>query len=345
MFSIPSWFSMSMMRRTSPLGSRGQVSARPAYSAIEIVTFLIGISVLPRHSGTVVHRNPTMALLAERILRSPSAVLVAGGERAFRSRLLNELAGDPRNSPRNGRRHRRSWPSVSRTSGRGDAPPADPRRLGGRARRTALHSRRGAVPASSSSRLSARARRLLRRRRPRGGPATDARHERVRASDGIRRDLRHHDGPLARRPGRASTRARRARGIDVLEMDEEKGPALDRATARTHLWNEFLERASEVALPLEGLPFWGTSSPTASNAFPGRQIAFLGAHARLLASGKSFHSRTEFFEPACIPWLPGSRALFSCAMRGAIPAGSSRRIRQSSRGPALPVARTRALPI
>ena len=35
-----------------------------------------------------------------------------------------------------------------------------------------------------------------------------------------------------------------ARGIDVLEMDEEKGPALDRATARTHLWNEFLERAS-----------------------------------------------------------------------------------------------------
>ena len=35
-----------------------------------------------------------MAPFAESILRSPSAVLVAGGERAFRARLLSELVAD-----------------------------------------------------------------------------------------------------------------------------------------------------------------------------------------------------------------------------------------------------------
>jgi len=35
-----------------------------------------------------------MAPFAERILRSPSAMLVAGGERVFRARLLSELVAD-----------------------------------------------------------------------------------------------------------------------------------------------------------------------------------------------------------------------------------------------------------
>jgi ribonuclease BN (tRNA processing enzyme) len=228
-----------------------------------------------------------MALLAERILRSPSAVLVAGGERAFRSRLLNELAGDleklasetvvvtadlglpflgPPGAVTRLRRTHGDW-AVERVEPLCTLDAA-------RFRLPLLLACRRALDGSSGAAVLVEAPRLTRG---------------MSASELLMGFAETFDTTTVLSLGGLGELRRElaARGIDVLEMDEEKGPALDRATARTHLWNEFLERASEVALPLEGLPLLGAPPPpTASNAFPGRQIAFLGAHAETLGFGE-----------------------------------------------------------
>lgn len=78
-----------------------------------------------------------------------------------------------------------------------------------------------------------------------------------------------------------------ALGTDILEIPEEKGPPLDRARERTGLWDQFLETASDVTLPLEGLPLLGAPPPRlASEAYPGRQIGLLGSRGEALGFGE-----------------------------------------------------------
>ena len=224
---------------------------------------------------------------AERLLRYPSAVLVAGGERAFRSRLLNELAGDleklgsetvvvtadlglpflgPPGAVTRLRRTHGDW-AVERVEPLCTLDAA-------RFRLPLLLACRRALEGSSGAAVLVEAPRLTRGMSASElllGFAETFDTKTVLSLGGLG-ELGHE---LA------------ARGVDVLEMDEEKGPALDRATARSHLWDEFLERASEVAFPLEGLPLLGAPPPpTASNAFPGRQIALFGAHAETLGFGE-----------------------------------------------------------
>ncbi len=76
-------------------------------------------------------------------------------------------------------------------------------------------------------------------------------------------------------------------GVEVVELEQEKGAALDRASARTRLWNEFLETASEVAVPLESVPLLGAPPPSSAwSAFPGRQIGLLGSKGETLGFGE-----------------------------------------------------------
>jgi ribonuclease BN (tRNA processing enzyme) len=76
-------------------------------------------------------------------------------------------------------------------------------------------------------------------------------------------------------------------GVEILEVPEEKGPRLDRERERTRLWDEFLQAASEVTLSFDRLPLLGAPPPrSASTAFPGRQIAIQGANGEALGFGE-----------------------------------------------------------
>ncbi|MGH9320947.1 MAG: MBL fold metallo-hydrolase [Vicinamibacteria bacterium] len=78
-----------------------------------------------------------------------------------------------------------------------------------------------------------------------------------------------------------------ARGVEVFEMPAEKGPSVVRATARTELWNEFLEDSNQVALSLDALPVTGAPPPrSASDAWSGRQVALTGSRGETLAFGE-----------------------------------------------------------
>ncbi len=247
-----------------------------------------------------------MAPLAERILRSPSAVLFAGGERAFRSRLVNELAGDL---------EKLGSETVVVTADPGLpflGPPGAVTRLrwtegdwaverieplctldAARFRLPLLLACRRALEGSSGGVVLVEAPRLTR-----GMSASELLMGFAETFDiqtvlslGGLGELRHE---LA------------ARGVEVLEMDDEKGPALDRATARTHLWNEFLENSSEVAVPLEGLPILGAPPPSAAaDAFSGRQVAFLGAHAETLGFGEILSLENGALRARIRSWASG----------------------------------------
>jgi ribonuclease BN (tRNA processing enzyme) len=97
-----------------------------------------------------------------------------------------------------------------------------------------------------------------------------------------------------------------ALGVDVLELADEKGPALDRESARTRLWDEFLENAAEIALPLEGLrplAFLGAPPPrSAPSAFPGRQVALLGERGEALGFGEILALENGFLRACVRTW-------------------------------------------
>jgi ribonuclease BN (tRNA processing enzyme) len=93
-----------------------------------------------------------------------------------------------------------------------------------------------------------------------------------------------------------------ALGVEVLEITEEREAVLDRASARTHLWNEFLEGASEVTFPLADLPLLGAPPPRfASNAFPGRQMALLGSRGETLGFGEILSLENEILRARVHP--------------------------------------------
>jgi ribonuclease BN (tRNA processing enzyme) len=77
-------------------------------------------------------------------------------------------------------------------------------------------------------------------------------------------------------------------GIEVLEVTREKESAVvDRATARTRLWEQFLESAAEITLPFSELALVGAPPPRAAlAAFAGRQIALLGERGETLGFGE-----------------------------------------------------------
>jgi len=228
-----------------------------------------------------------MAPLAERILPSPSAVLVAGGERDLRARLLSELATDferlgsetivvtadiglpflgPPGAVTRLRRRNGDW-AVERIEPLCTLDAA-------RFRLPLLLASRRALEGSSGAPVLVEVPRLTR-----GMSASELLTGFVETLDtktvlslGGLGELREELAAL---------------GVEVLEIDEEKGRALDRASARTHLWNQFLEGAAEVTLPIKGLPLLGAPPPrVASSAFPGRQIALLGSCGEALGFGE-----------------------------------------------------------
>jgi ribonuclease BN (tRNA processing enzyme) len=79
-----------------------------------------------------------------------------------------------------------------------------------------------------------------------------------------------------------------ALGIDVLEVTGEKdSAAVDRGRDRTRLWEKFLESASVITLPFSGLPLVGAPPPRAAlAAFLGRQIGVLGEGGQALGFGE-----------------------------------------------------------
>jgi len=228
-----------------------------------------------------------MASLAERILQSHSAVLVAGGGRAQRSRLLNEIAGEL---------ERLGSETVVVTADLG-LPFLGPPGAATRLRRTegdwALER---IEPLCTLDAARFRLPLLLACRRvlddsPRGPVLLEVPGltRGMSASELLMGFAETFDTKTVLSLGGLGGLRHElaARGVDVLDMDEEPGTPLDRATARTRLWDEFLERASEIEVPLEGLPLLGAPPPpTASNAFAGRQIAILGAHGETLGFGE-----------------------------------------------------------
>jgi ribonuclease BN (tRNA processing enzyme) len=247
-----------------------------------------------------------MATLAERILQSPTAVLVAGGERSLRSRLLNELAGDLEEL---------GSETVVVTADLGLpflGPPGAVTRLrwtegdwaiehieplctldAARFRLPLLLACRRALKGSSGAPVLVEAPRLTR-----GMSASELLMGFAETFDA--KTLLSLGGLGGLRHELAS------RGVDVLEMDEEKGPPLDRPTVRSHLWDEFLEPGSEIALSLEGLPLLGAPPPpAASRAFEGRQIAVLGPNARALGFGEIVSLETGVLRARVRFWATG----------------------------------------
>jgi ribonuclease BN (tRNA processing enzyme) len=76
-------------------------------------------------------------------------------------------------------------------------------------------------------------------------------------------------------------------GADLIEVAEEKGPTLDREQERTRLWDDFLVGAFDVTLSLDRLPLLGAPPPLSAPAvFPGRQIGILGGSGEPLGFGE-----------------------------------------------------------
>jgi ribonuclease BN (tRNA processing enzyme) len=225
--------------------------------------------------------------LAERVLDSSSAVLVAGGERTVRSRLLAELAAEL---------ERRGSDTIVVTADLGLpflGPPGAVTRLrrssgswaierveplctldAARFRLPLLLAVRRALDGVASAPLLVEVPRLTR-----GMSASEILTGIARALDaktvislGSLGELRNELEALS---------------VEVLDLGEETGSSLDRASARTTLWSEFLESAVVVAIPLQGLPLLGAPPPpTASSAFPGRQIGVLGSGGEALGFGE-----------------------------------------------------------
>jgi hypothetical protein len=233
------------------------------------------------------YRQLVRARLAERILGSASPVLVSGGERSARTRLLIELAAEL---------ERLGSEATVVTADIGLpflGPPGAVTRLrhsGGawaierieplctldaaRFRLPLLLACRRALQGDSGAPVLVEIPRLTR-----GMSASEILTGTVEALDATTVLALGSLGEL-----RSELEAL---GAEVLELEEETGPPLDRASARTTLWNEFLHSASEAAFALKGLPLLGAPPPLeASSAFPGRQIGVLGPRGEALAFGE-----------------------------------------------------------
>jgi ribonuclease BN (tRNA processing enzyme) len=233
--------------------------------------------------------------LSENLLRSPSPVLVAGADRASRSRLLSELSAElealgsetivvtadlglpflgPPGAVTRLRRRGGDW-AVERIEPLCTLDAA-------RFRLPLLLACRRALEGTSGAPVLVEIPRLTR-----GMGSSELLTGLVEALDaktvlspGGLGDLREEIAAL---------------GVEILETAVEKGPSHDRANARTRLWDEFLEGATEIALPLESLRILGAPPPrSASSAFAGRQVGLLGARGEALGFGEilSLEDRT-----------------------------------------------------
>ncbi len=246
------------------------------------------------------------ARFAEQLLGSASPVVVAGGERAFRSRFLSELAAEL---------ERLGSETIAVTADLGFpflGPPGAVTRLrhsdgawaferieplctldAARFRLPLLLACRRVVAGTFGTPVLIEIPHLTR-----GMSASETLTGIVEALD-ARTVLAL--GDLGELRGEVE-----AFGVDVFEIDEEKASPLDRASERTALWNEFLERASEAALPLDGLRLLGAPPPiSALAAFPGRQVGVLGSRGEALAFGEILSVEGGTFQARVRPLVKG----------------------------------------